>query len=48
MRQVTSWTRAIELQRRARTDAMREQAGLPQWQWQKMERYADTQTAEKA
>ena len=39
MRQVTSWQRALELQRRAQTDAMREQAGLPQWQWQRMERH---------
>lgn len=42
MRQVTSWQRALELQRRERTDAMRKQAGLPQWQWQRMDRKNET------
>jgi hypothetical protein len=47
MRQVTAGGALWNYSAANEPTAMREQAGLPQWQWQRMERHADTQTAEK-
>jgi len=43
---MTPWQRALEIQRRARTDAMRERLGLPRWEWPSLERRDASQTAQ--
>ena len=45
---LTAWQRALEIQRRAKTDAMRERLGLPRWDWSSLERRNAAQATEKA
>lgn len=48
MESLSPWQRALEIQRRAKTDAMRERLGLPRWNWPSLERRNAAQATEEA